>query len=288
MPLVRADLFIRPARNDDLPQLRYLMETSQRAHLALDWWSLDDWVGNPAFLVAQSDQRIVGFGMGVRDASPVAWLRALVAEDGSSPAVLLDVLIPPMLNALRVQGVPALACLAWAGWLSDQLPHYGFESVTRVMTLCKDDGIGPNRNSVAGLLVREAQPADLDAITALDHAAFDAEWWYGHNTFFRMLRDPARFVVVEQSGELVGYAFGDVSGLHAHVTRLAVHPARQRRGIGAQLLADLIAHFQAHDVARITVNTQTDNEASLRLYRRFGFAAMGAPVTVWRISLAVT
>jgi len=285
MPLARADLSVRPARNDDLPGLRCLMETSKRAHLTLDWWTLDDWVSNPAFLVAQSDQRAVGFGIGVRDASPVAWLRALVAEDGLSIGVLLDALLPPMLDALRTQGGPTLACLAWPEWLAEQLPHYGFESMARVVTLCKDDESAPGRNLVTGALVRKAQPGDLEAIVTLDHAAFDVEWWYGPTTFHRMLNTPAHFIVAEQNGALAGYAYGDAPGLQAHISRLAVHPAHQRRGLGAELLGDLIAHFLAQDVTRITVNTQTDNEASLRLYRRWGFAPRGEPVTVWQISL---
>jgi hypothetical protein len=56
------DLSVRPAWNHDLPELRRLIEMSSRAHLNLDWWTLDDWVGNPAFLVAQGDGRIVSLG----------------------------------------------------------------------------------------------------------------------------------------------------------------------------------------------------------------------------------
>ena len=113
-PLRRADLILRPARDDDLPALHRLVETSARAHLHLDWWTLEEWIGNPACLVAQAGRRIVGLGMGVRDASEVAWLRAVVMEDSLSVNVLLDVLLPSMLAALRSQGIRQLACMAWA------------------------------------------------------------------------------------------------------------------------------------------------------------------------------
>jgi ribosomal-protein-alanine N-acetyltransferase len=279
------DLSVRPVHGDDLAQLRRLIETSRRAHLSLDWRALDDWVGNPAFLVVRSSGRIVGFGMGVRDASPVAWLRALVVEDGLGAGALLGTILPPMLDALRVQGAPALVCLAWAEWLSDTLSGHGFAPMARVLTLRKNDAIVPDCPLAEGVWVREAQPADLDAMAVVDHAAFEAEWWYGHNTFLRMLHHPARFVVAELNGELVGYAFGDTLGWQAHVTRLAVHPAVQRRGVGAQLLVDLVTHFGGQGVEAFTVNTQTYNEASLRLYCRFGFAPVGDPVTVWHTRL---
>jgi len=278
-------LVVRPARNDDLAELRRLTETSSQVHLNLDWWALEDWVGNPAFLIAQSEGRIVGFGMGVRDATSVAWLRALVVGDGLGAGALLGAILPPMSDALRRQGVPALACLAWAEWLAERLPERGFVPMARVVTLRKDDGTAPPGPLVDGVRVREAQPADLNAVAAVDHAAFDAEWWYSYNTFGRMLHSPARFIVAERNGELAGYAFGDMLGTQAHVTRLAVHPAHQRQGIGAQLLANLIAHFQVQGVETFSVNTQAHNEESLRLYRRFGFAPVGKPVTVWWASL---
>jgi ribosomal-protein-alanine N-acetyltransferase len=282
----RTDLSVRPARSHDLPELRLLIETSSRAHLNLDWWALDDWVGNPAFLVAESDARIVAFGMGVRDASPVAWLRTLVVEDGLGVETALDTLLLPLSDALRVQRVPALACLAWAEWLAERLPGRGFAPMAHVVTLRNDHGTAPALPLAPRVNVREARPADLDAVVAADHAAFEPDWWYGRGAFDRMLRRPARFVVAEREGELVGYAFGDALGLQAHIVRLAVHPAHQKQGIGAQLLADLVSYWRAQGVNAITVNTQTYNEASLRLYRRFDFAPVGQPVTVWRLDLA--
>jgi [ribosomal protein S18]-alanine N-acetyltransferase len=221
-------------------------------------------------------------GMGVRDVAPVAWLRALVVEDGLGTGVLLDAILPPMLGALRTQGVSRLTCLTWAEWLSDKLPERGFAPVAHVVTLRKDDVAMPDDRFVARVLVRPTQPADLDAVTAIDHAAFAVEWWYSGTTFFRVLGSPDRFIVAERNGEPVGYAFGNVFGRQAHITRLAVHPAHQKRGIGTQLMRDLVPYFAACGVNTVTVNTQTHNENSLRLYRRFGFKPAGNAVTVWQ------
>ena len=284
-PLRRADLIVRPARDNDVPALHRLVETSSRVHLHLDWWTLEDWIGNPACLVAEVDQRIVGLGMGVRDASEVAWLRAVVVEDGLSVNVLLDVLLPPMLDALRLQGIRQLVCMAWANWLSDKLPEHNFTLMTRVVTLVQNDAIFPPRKNMNGILLREAEPADLDTITALDHAAFSTEWWYSGTTFFRAMHDQTRFIVVERNGLPVGYGFGHAFGAQAHITRLAVHPEQQGQGIGTRLVETLIMHFRARGVETITLNTQTDNEDALRLYRHFGFTSAGDVVTVWRTYL---
>ncbi len=281
-PLRRADLAVRPAQNNDLPALHHLVETSARAHLHLDWWTLEDWIGNPACLIAEADQRIVGLGMGVRDASDVAWLRAVVMEDGLGVNVLLDVLLPPLLSALRSQAIRELVCMAWANWLSDKLPEHGFSPQTRVVTLVQNDATFPRHPNVNGILLREAAPADVDSITSLDHAAFSAEWWYSGTTLFRAMHDQTRFIVVERDGLPVGYGFGHAFGSQAHITRLAVQPEHQGQGIGTRLLEALITHFRAQGVEAITLNTQMDNEDALRLYRHFGFTPAGDAVTVWQ------
>jgi ribosomal protein S18 acetylase RimI-like enzyme len=267
-------------QSNDLSELRTVIAESRHTHLQLDWWTFEDWVDNPGFLVAEQDKHIVGFGMGVRDASPAAWLRALVAQDGLGVGALLDTLLPPMLAALRSQGVRALDCMAWPEWLAEKLPERGFSTMARVVTLRKDEMVVPI-SLTADASVREANSTDLDAVTAIDHAAFEEDWWYGQTTFFRALRGATRFVVAMRDGLPVGYAFAHMNGLHAHVTRLAVHPAYQRQGIGTLLMADSIEHLRAQGVETVTLNTQTYNENSLRLYRRLGFIETDTFVTAF-------
>jgi ribosomal-protein-alanine N-acetyltransferase len=276
----RAELRVRPVTSNDLAALRRLVEESRRTHVQLDWWTWEDWVGNPGFLVAQEGRRIVGIGLGVRDVSPVAWLRAVVAEDGLSVGALLDALLPPMTATLRSQGVKALACLAWPEWLSEKLAERSFETLAQVTTLRKDDMTLPDARRTDAR-VREASMADLDVVVAIDHAAFETAWWYGATTFLRSWRSAMRFCVAEKRGQPVGYAFAHLNGTQAHITRLAVHPSHQLQGTGALMLADLIKHARIQGAESITLNTQTHNENSLKLYRRFGFEPRGRAVTTW-------
>jgi len=107
-----AELHIRPATSNDLDELRRLVEESRHAHVQLDWWTWDDWVGNPAF---SSRPRVDASSDRLERARrlAVAWLRALVAQDGLGLDMLLDALLPRMTATLGSQGVKALACLAW-------------------------------------------------------------------------------------------------------------------------------------------------------------------------------
>jgi ribosomal-protein-alanine N-acetyltransferase len=64
-------------------------------------------------------------------------------------------------------------------------------------------------------------------------------------------------------------------GQHAHLTRLAVDPANQGHGIGAQLLHQAIIDVLGRGATRITLNTQEYNLRSQQLYERFGFVNTG-------------
>jgi len=271
---------VRPAQDSDLPDVRRVIETSRHAHLQLDWWTIEDWISNPGFLIAEQSERIVGFGLGVRDAAPVAWLRALVAQDGLGIGALLSALLPPMLTTLRRQGIRALNCMAWPTWLAEKLPEHRFRPLAQVLTLRKNEMSLPPL-SPCQASVRPANSTDLDAVTEIDHAAFGPDWWYSQTTFFRAMRSASRFAVAVRDSQPVGYAFAHTSGSNTHITRLAVHPSHQRQGIGALLMADLIKHARAQGMDTMSLNTQTHNQSSLRLYHRFGFSDTDTVITAF-------
>jgi ribosomal protein S18 acetylase RimI-like enzyme len=176
--------------------------------------------------------------------------------------------------------------MAWPRWLDEKLPAHGFAPVARVVTLRQDDWALPAL-SAGPARIRPADSTDLDAVAEIDHAAFEPDWWYGQTTLFRAMRGASRFTIAERNAQTVGYAFAHQSGAHMHITRLAVHPAHQRRGLGAQLVADLLEHAREHGADTITLNTQTHNHNSLRLYRRFGFVETDTLVTVWGRAIAL-
>jgi ribosomal protein S18 acetylase RimI-like enzyme len=71
--------------------------------------------------------------------------------------------------------------------------------------------------------------------------------------------------------QIIAYEWCERHGQHAHLTRLAVHPDYQGRGIGAQLLYQAITDALARGANIITLNTQEHNYRSRALYERFGF-----------------
>jgi ribosomal-protein-alanine N-acetyltransferase len=199
----------------------------------------------------------------------------------------LGVALPLVLAGLRHFGTTALAWMDYGGWAGPHLRKRGFKPLTDVMTMAKFDRQTPCARSTHARL-RPASDADISAVVAVDHAAFTPHWWHSEDTMHRRTAVAAHFAVAELAGEVVGYAEGELHLPMAHLNRIAVHPAHHGRGIGAALLYDALHTFWRQGVEHVSLNTQSDNQESQRLYRRFGFETTGDYATVWELQLQNT
>ncbi len=68
--------------------------------------------------------------------------------------------------------------------------------------------------------------------------------------------------------------------LHAHLIRVATHPAVHGRGIGRQLVADALHYASEHGSAGLALNTQASNTISRSLYESLGFRPTGQELSV--------
>lgn len=144
--------------------------------------------------------------------------------------------------------------------------------------------------------VREARPADFDAIRAIAAAAneeFRAAMGEGlYAGYLANVLDLDRraqesmLLVAEQDGEIVGTItlYGDVNdeGIPARfpdrtagIRATAVSPAARGRGIGSQLVTEALQRARASGAKAIALHTATCMSAAMRLYERHGFQRVG-------------
>jgi GNAT superfamily N-acetyltransferase len=191
----------------------------------------------------------------------------------------LEKLLAAACRAVQAQGSAGLALLGGKNWLLSRLKSAGFRRVNQVITL-RQRGHWPVNVGAAGLDVRAANLADLDAVLAVDHAAFTELWWYDRAVLQHALGQ-GFFSVAYRDGACVGYQFCTLRQGRGHIVRLAAHPRWQRQGVGQRLLREALTSLELAGAQSVTVNTQQDNEASLLLYRRFAFQRIGEPWDVW-------
>ncbi len=128
-------------------------------------------------------------------------------------------------------------------------------------------------------------PADIAEVTALDRAAFDPLWHQTRLELEQALIQAAYATVAVLDREIIGYQICTSTPYHAHLARLAVHPDLQRMSIGYAIVRELLEFFLTRRITNITVNTQSDNYASQRLYEKLGFHRTGEAFPVYILPL---
>ncbi|BCH33363.1 hypothetical protein MesoLjLc_52930 [Mesorhizobium sp. L-8-10] len=81
----------------------------------------------------------------------------------------------------------------------------------------------------------------------------------------------ARFDIVELDGRPIGRVVVDRPGTMIHVVDLAIVPSLRNRGIGTAMMQSVIDEAQ-HSGVPIQLYVSSENDPSLRLYLRLGFA----------------
>jgi len=278
---------VREATTADRTSVMQLARRAARVHSRLEIGDTGDWLDGRPFLLATAEGRLLGFILCALYHSRWALLRGVGLVDDWPMRVYLETLLPPTLDRLRSQEITSLVYIGNDRWLTDPLLRdWDFSIQNSVVTYTKKDLSIPTRGN-RQVYVRPAHPGDFPALVALDEAAFDPLWRYASQTFAHALENLPYFVAAELAGQTVGYLFSNRQGDTGHLSRVAVHPDYQGRGIGTRLLAEAIEFFRTGKVKVVTLNTQKDNAVSQRLYRHFGFRPMGEEALVLKYDLAL-
>ncbi len=163
--------------------------------------------------------------------------------------------------------------------------RWGFRQANAVISLRRESRRIPAASLPQGLSIHKADTAVLDAIVSLDAAAFEPMWQYDRGMMEMAQRHAATFTFIEQQGQIYGYQLSTWHIESGHLARLAIHPDLQGQGLGGILMGDMLSFFAGRGVYTITVNTQADNLASQRLYKRYGFEPVNQRVDVWTLEI---
>ncbi len=284
-PVTKGFVIVREATTADRPSVMQLARRAARVHSRLEIGDTGDWLDGYPFLLATAGDRLLGFILCTLYHPHQALLRGAGLVDDWPVRVYLETLLSPTLDRLRAQGVASLIYIGNDRWLTDPLRHdWDFVMQDIVVTYIKRDLVIPAQGNQQ-VHVRPARSSDFPALVALDEAAFDPLWRHTSQAFAHVLENLPYFTVAEWAGQPVGYLFSSRQGDTGHLSRIAVHPNYQGRGIGARLLAEAIEFFRLEKVKVITLNTQKDNTVSQRLYRHFGFHPAGEEALVLRHNL---
>jgi ribosomal-protein-alanine N-acetyltransferase len=111
--------------------------------------------------------------------------------------------------------------------------------------------------------------ASVEAVVQVTSAAVDVEAELGRPWALLWV---ARSDVAERPvAFLLAWAVAD----ELHLIHIATHPDGRRRGAARALMAALVEHATHHRSRLVLLEVRRSNRAAIRLYRAFGFTAMG-------------
>jgi ribosomal-protein-alanine N-acetyltransferase len=285
MFFTRRDLVyeVRSATPDDADAVQQLLAGAWRVYLRTPPYKVLLQLRRPELgWVAGEVDSLSGFMLAEIQPPPIAFITAAAVGDDWSISSYINTFLPTVEEAVRSKGASALVHVGYAPWLTGVLHTRGFLSRDWVVTYewrYQPVTVRGNRS----VKIRSAHLRDLPALLALDQSIFGPLWHKPVSSFEEALAQAFVFTVVEEDDQIVGYQWCDKHERRGHLTRLAVKPGWEGKGIGTRLLTEALAALVKADVNWITLNTQESNLRSRMLYERHNFQQIGDRVAVlWK------
>lgn len=125
------------------------------------------------------------------------------------------------------------------------------------------------------LCFRLMQIEDIPIIVELEQQAFTMPWTA--EAFHQELTQNqfARYMVMEQDGQIIGYAGMWTIMDEAHITNIAVREEYRGRKLGERLLRELQRTARFLGMRKMTLEVRVSNTVAQNLYTKLGFTSAG-------------
>lgn len=275
--MINLNFKVRRAVMEDHAQIANLIYFESNTHRHLDWRSALEWIGSRNYWVLEDNGHIIAALACPEDPQNIAWIRLFSYHQNLSSfeawAALWEAARDDLLSFNPQSHVAAIVTKQW---FQNLLISSGFELKQNIVLLQLNikDAVLSSPVPLA-IRIRPMLGTDIPDVARLDLAAFGRFW---HNTFESLQRayfQSLHATVVEDDSGLIGYQLSTGNPFGAHLARLGVRPEAQGMGIGRVLVNDLIRYLTVQKIGKLSVNTQSDNEASLALYQKIGFVRTG-------------
>ena len=283
--IIEADVRTRAAVLTDRQQIAGLMNISPYLHRHLDWRYPLDWIGSAPFFVLERQGQIVSALACPPDPPQVAWVRLFVTSRMIPLEKAWQTLWDTASLDLARKGRYMAAAIVLQEWYHGLLLTSGFSSRQSIVMLEREEQTRIEGSLPTGFSIRIMLQYDLPAVAEVDAAAFDPLWQNSLPALEQAFAQAVLATVAEADGQVLGYQLSTRNQFGAHLARLAVRPALQGGGVGRALVADLVNQAERRGLYRLTVNTQSDNAASLALYRKTGFHETGERYPVYELQV---
>ena len=282
--MINLDLSIRVAQPQDQSRLANLLYFESYVHRHLDWRTPLDWLGVPEYWVAEQNGQINAALACPPDPEDIAWIRLFVRSNAIPAGEAWNSLWETARETLARRHGLTVAAIVTHDWFQKLVEASGFVEGQNIVLLEHNGSSFYERPVPPGVLIRQMVFDDLPEVARLDAEAFAPLWRNSISSLQRALSQAGPATVALHDRKIIGYQISTKNSFGAHLARLAVNPAFQGQRLGYALVQDLLHEIYRMGIFRLTVNTQSDNSASLALYQKIGFVLTGEryPVFTYR------
>lgn len=126
------------------------------------------------------------------------------------------------------------------------------------------------------MIVRAAEPGDLDAVLALEAEAFGEHERWSAASWRDELVGATRHTVVGVDGAVIAVATFSIATDTVDLNRIIVSAAHRGRRLADDLVRSGIDWARANGATRTLLEVRADNASALRLYARHGFGELAS------------
>ena len=120
--------------------------------------------------------------------------------------------------------------------------------------------------------VRPMEESDLEVVMYLENTCFIAPWGLKELTYEINDNPVSNLWVIESSMYgVAGFVDYWITFDSATICQICVNPVFRKRGLGAQMMSEVIKDCKANKVRNITLEVREHNESAIRLYEKFNF-----------------
>lgn len=119
--------------------------------------------------------------------------------------------------------------------------------------------------------VRQFEPQDMFAVIKLASKILTEQYSPTLFTFFYET-SPQGFLVAEEHHRIIGFAVGIKQSTDmGRIVMIGTQTSKQKKGVGSQLLNQLLSYFKNQHVQYVELEVKTTNLDAVRFYQRYNF-----------------
>ena len=128
--------------------------------------------------------------------------------------------------------------------------------------------------SFTGIVIRPMEIDDLKKVLEIEKQSFPFPWTY--DLFFSELTRNiyARYFVLEEDNEVVGYLGLWHKGRSFHITNIAITEKLRRKGYGEKFLKFIEKVAANYRIKKISLEVRRSNCIAQDMYRKYGYKVM--------------